>query len=321
MRRPRRSPATPASPRCGALATSGWNKPRPAESGGWQERGRRQALVRAEADLCLSRLSDAASAGFRRTERPGKNKWRKEAGKPMAPGGTTRPSGWLTRCFHVHFRPITAAMSRWSRCHGFLFTITVPPSTSARGGRGKRPPGNCAADAGSDFNARLYELVQDFEYKDRILSTALGRGAGVPYLQWVYAAGYRHCGPGHGKGKRRKRLLYGPVGGPEDHGCDRAFLPLQRTCWGRGGGLDAGHRPAATLITVFAALVAPAILLFVLYTSSYFMNSIIVPVGEVSGPPGVSPRAGLHVRLDTHNDDEIGQLCASIDNMGGGADQ
>lgn len=27
---------------------------------------------------------------------------------------------------------------------------------------------SAAADAGSDFNARLYELVQDFEYRDRI---------------------------------------------------------------------------------------------------------------------------------------------------------
>ena len=30
-----------------------------------------------------------------------------------------------------------------------------------------------AADAGSDFNSRLYQLVQDFEYKDRIELMAL----------------------------------------------------------------------------------------------------------------------------------------------------
>ena len=44
-----------------------------------------------------------------------------------------------------------------------------------------------------------------------------------------------------------------------------------------------------TLITVFASLVALAILLFVLYTSSYFMNSIIAPVGEVSRTAGRRP--------------------------------
>ena len=65
----------------------------------------------------------------------------------------------------------------------------------------------------------------------------------------------------------------------------------------------------------FAALVALAILLFVLYTSSYFMNSIIVPVGEVSRTARQIAQGDFDVRLDTHNDDEIGQLCASINNM------
>ena len=63
------------------------------------------------------------------------------------------------------------------------------------------------------------------------------------------------------------------------------------------------------------ALVALAILLFVLYTSSYFMNSIIAPVGEVSRTARQIAQGDFDVRLDTHNDDEIGQLCASINNM------
>ena len=70
-----------------------------------------------------------------------------------------------------------------------------------------------------------------------------------------------------------------------------------------------------TLITVFAALVALAILLFVLYTSSYFMNSIIAPVGEVSRTARQIAQGDFDVRLNPHNDDEIGQLCASINNM------
>ncbi len=70
-----------------------------------------------------------------------------------------------------------------------------------------------------------------------------------------------------------------------------------------------------TLITVFASLVALAILLFVLYTSSYFMNSIIAPVGEVSRTARQIAQGDFDVRLDTHNDDEMGKLCASINNM------
>ena len=36
-----------------------------------------------------------------------------------------------------------------------------------------------AADAGSDFSARLYTLVQDFEYKDRIELMAINTGGEV----------------------------------------------------------------------------------------------------------------------------------------------
>ena len=95
---------------------------------------------------------------------------------------------------------------------------------------------SAAADAGSDFNARLYELVQDFEY--RAPHRADGhrqRRDGVPYLQRVFAAGYRHARPGRLENKRRYRLLYRAMGRPENYGCDRAFLPFgRRACWGCG---------------------------------------------------------------------------------------
>ena len=40
-----------------------------------------------------------------------------------------------------------------------------------------------------------------------------------------------------------------------------------------------------------------------------------MPVGEVSRTARQIAQGDFDVRLDTHNDDEIGQLCASINNM------
>ena len=69
------------------------------------------------------------------------------------------------------------------------------------------------------------------------------------------------------------------------------------------------------MLILFTVLLAVAILLFVLYTSSYFINSIIVPVGEVSKTARQIAQGDFAVRLDAQSDDEIGELCASINNM------
>ena len=102
---------------------------------------------------------------------------------------------------------------------------------------------SAAADAGSDFNARLYELVQDFEYRDRIELMAID-SEGTVFLtsSGFFAAGYRHARPGRLENKRRYRLLYRAMGRPENYGCDRAFLSFGRGPAGAAVcGLDAGH--------------------------------------------------------------------------------
>ena len=69
-----------------------------------------------------------------------------------------------------------------------------------------------------------------------------------------------------------------------------------------------------TLI-LFACLLGLAIILFVLYSSLYFINSIIIPIGEVGQTAKQIAQGDFDVRLTPEKDDEIGELCASINNM------
>lgn len=63
-----------------------------------------------------------------------------------------------------------------------------------------------------------------------------------------------------------------------------------------------------TLICVF-------ILLFVITTSSYFINSIVRPVGKVGETARKIAQGDFNVRLKKQNDDEIGELCETINDM------
>ena len=143
---------------------------------------------------------------------------------------------------------------------------------------------SAAADAGSDFNARLYELVQDFEYRDRIELMAidsegtvfltssgfLPQDTAMPDLAMARENGKSGSFTGRWEGQKIMAVTVLSSLSGEDLLGLRYVVSMQA--------IDR----QLTLITVFAALVALAILLFVLYTSSYFMNSIIAPVGEVS---------------------------------------
>lgn len=106
---------------------------------------------------------------------------------------------------------------------------------------------SAAADAGSDFNARLYELVQDFEYRDRIELMALDAEGQV----FLTSSGFMPQDTtmpdlAMARENGESGSFTGRWGGPEDHGCDRAFLPFGRGPAGTAVcGLHAGHRPGS----------------------------------------------------------------------------
>ena len=175
-----------------------------------------------------------------------------------------------------------------------------------------------ANDSGVNFPAQLRKLIEDFEYKDQMEMMALDFSGGVcltssgflpqvtemPDLQTALAADNgigQHIGY-WGNEKIMAVTVLTSVAGENFIGM-RYVVSMAE--------LDR----QVILLTVFTALVAAAILLFVLYTSSYFINSIIVPIGEVSKTAQQIAQGDFAVRLEAQNDDEIGQLCSSINNM------
>ena len=68
-------------------------------------------------------------------------------------------------------------------------------------------------------------------------------------------------------------------------------------------------------VIALVTIVGMAILLFVIYSSSYFISSIVNPVGRIGETARRIAQGDLSVRLSKANDDEIGDLCDTINYM------
>ncbi len=69
------------------------------------------------------------------------------------------------------------------------------------------------------------------------------------------------------------------------------------------------------MFVLIVVLIGVSIMFFVIFSSSYFINSIIYPLGEVGETARRIAQGDLGVRLEKVNDDEIGELCETINNM------
>ena len=68
-------------------------------------------------------------------------------------------------------------------------------------------------------------------------------------------------------------------------------------------------------VIALVTLLGMAILLFVIYSSSYFISSIVNPVGRIGETARRIAQGDLNARLTKTNDDEIGELCDTINYM------
>ena len=69
------------------------------------------------------------------------------------------------------------------------------------------------------------------------------------------------------------------------------------------------------LLTAVIGLVCLAIILFVIFSSSYFINSIVNPVSEIAETARRIAQGDFAARLEKKNDDEIGELSDVINYM------
>ncbi|MBS4784878.1 MAG: HAMP domain-containing histidine kinase [Clostridiales bacterium] len=68
-------------------------------------------------------------------------------------------------------------------------------------------------------------------------------------------------------------------------------------------------------LTAVVGLICLAIILFVVFSSSYFINSIVNPVSEIGSTARKIAQGDFKARLEKKNDDEIGELCDVINYM------
>ncbi len=70
-----------------------------------------------------------------------------------------------------------------------------------------------------------------------------------------------------------------------------------------------------TYIVVIALLVGAAIVFFVLISGLYFINSIVLPIGEIGKTARNIAEGNFSARLTKKNNDEVGELCDIINHM------
>lgn len=73
----------------------------------------------------------------------------------------------------------------------------------------------------------------------------------------------------------------------------------------------------AQVITIAVILTAIGIvlLLFVIFSSMYFVRSIVNPIKQVTATAKKIAQGDFDARIDTHRRDEVGQLCSAINDM------
>ncbi|ADU27504.1 sensor histidine kinase [Ethanoligenens harbinense] len=71
------------------------------------------------------------------------------------------------------------------------------------------------------------------------------------------------------------------------------------------------------LFSLISGIICIAIILFVLFSGMYFINSIVVPVREVTAMAGRIASGDYNARIGKSYDDEIGALCDTINNLAG----
>lgn len=70
-----------------------------------------------------------------------------------------------------------------------------------------------------------------------------------------------------------------------------------------------------TFIILGAAFIGIAIIFFVVVSGSYFINSIVIPVGEIGEAAKKIAEGDFNSRIEKKTDDEIGDLCETINYM------
>ncbi len=178
-----------------------------------------------------------------------------------------------------------------------------------------------AQDASADYATEVRGLIENFEDKDKMEIMALDMdgnvllsSSGFEATEKLYMPDFQEAlgsetGEGYFQG-----MLYGEnilaltrisQVSDEEIFAIRYITSLVRV-----------DRQIISLVVIITVL-GVAIIFFVVLSSTYFINSIVVPLGKVGQTARKIAQGDFSIRLEKENDDEIGELCDVINYMAG----
>ena len=191
-------------------------------------------------------------------------------------------------------------------------------------------------DASADYRAEVRNLVENFEYKDKMELMAIN-GAGKVVLT---SSGFEPQNPeampdyeeACAKEKAAQQIAQEVGGtaysgtvfgqyigemGPEKVMAVTMLSPVKDNEYAALRFVVSLTRVDEQIVELGAVvlLVGLGILCFVSFSSSYFINSIVTPVGEIGQTAQRIAQGDFAVRIEKGKDDEIGDLCDAINNM------
>lgn len=226
---------------------------------------------------------------------------------------------WLINSFGVILIIVIATVIGVSMAVGTFYYNSVQQYIMARANAISTQLDTISSDRSNDFSSQIRRLVEDFEYRNRmelmaldadgnILITSSGFEPGAQMKMPDYQAAL-HSSSGLGihvgaLGNEKTMSISVLSLTPEENlSAMRYVVSLRRVDEQIGR------------IIFLVALLGICIILFVLFSSFYFIKSIVLPIHEVGRIAQQIAQGDFAVRLDAPSDDEIGDLCQAINNM------
>lgn len=180
---------------------------------------------------------------------------------------------------------------------------------------------NFASDSSADYTSAVSGLVQGFSDKDKMELMALDSEGNITITSSGFAITEKTNMPdfelaktsenGVGEyqgvlnGEKVMAVTYINPEGDNSLYAFRYVISLTR--------IDA----QIAMVAAILCLIVLGVILLVVWTSSYFLNSIVTPIGEIGKTAKKIAGGDFESRLKKKNDDEIGELCDAINNMAG----
>lgn len=178
-----------------------------------------------------------------------------------------------------------------------------------------------ASDSSYDFTSSVSGLVQGFSDKDKMELMALDGEGNITITSSGFAVAEKIDMPdfelakesdsGVGEyqgvinGEKVMAITYiNPEGDPSLYAF-RYVISLAK--------IDA----QIMMIGIILCVIVLGVILLVVWSSSYFLNSIVTPIGEIGKTAKKIAGGDFESRLKKKTDDEIGELCDAINNMAG----